>query len=70
MKQKIESGKKILRCWKSNKFRKQILKNLKTLVSRVRLWKKFELKERLKIEKVAFNKLKETVEIKKQQEQK
>jgi len=58
MKKKIESGKIIWRCFQKYKFRKVIFKNLRVLASRVRLWKKIELKERLKIEKMAFIKLK------------
>lgn len=44
MKKKVESGKKIWKFYKKYKFRKQIEKNLKILVKRVKIWRKLVVK--------------------------
>lgn len=44
MKKKIESGKKIWKSYKKWKFRKSILKNLKILSNRIKIWRKIIIK--------------------------
>jgi len=65
----MESCQKIWKCFKKYKFRKEIGINLKVLISRIRKWRKFEFEERIKIERMSFDKLKLAAEAKKQEEQ-
>ncbi len=54
MKKKLEAGKKIWKCYKKYKFRKTILKNLKIIILRIRIWKKLALKYQMEIKKKVF----------------
>lgn len=53
MKKKMDSGKKIWKFYKKFKFRREILKNLKVLSTRIKIWRKIVLKyeRQLKIKK-------------------
>lgn len=58
MKKKVESGKKIWKFYKKYKVRKEILKNLKILSSRIKIWKKIAIKYESQLKKKKFDSLK------------
>lgn len=61
MKKKIEAAKKILRKYRKYKFKKTINANLKLLVKRKNIWKRFSHVQMIKFLGNGFLKLKEVV---------
>lgn len=61
MKKKVESGKKIWKSYKKYKFRTNIMKNLKKIVKRIRLWRKIAEKFESQIKNKTFIQIKSYV---------
>lgn len=70
MKKKMESAKKIWRFYKKSKQRTIIIKNLKIIVSRIRVWKKIALRYEAQVKKRVMTKVMEWAKEKREEEKK
>lgn len=68
MKKKVESGKKIWKSYKKYKFKKNILKNLKILSNRIKIWRKIATKYQIQLLKKKFLAIQDYAKQKKEQQ--